>query len=86
MTVEEVRAWLDEQWRRALADSSGGTDPEIDRFVNSGVASLRFAIVTQLLGKIADPSRDLLCLQKGVARSEEDSGGGRWDPRSFAWR
>ena len=83
MTVEETRAWLNEQWWRVLADSSGETDPEIDRFINCNVASLRFAVVTQLLGKIADPLRDLLCLQKGVARSDENSGGGRWDPRSF---
>lgn len=44
MTIEETRTWLNEQWRRALADSSGETDPEFDRFINCNVASLRFAV------------------------------------------
>lgn len=83
MDVDAVRKWLDERWRLALADRDGEIDPATDRFVNSRVVSIRFAIVTQLLGKVAEPSRDLLCLQKGVASSDADSVSGRWDPRSF---
>ena len=86
MNTEEVRQWLRTQWRVAQLAYSGEVDPTVDRFVNSRVASIRFAIVTQLLGKIVDPSRDLLCLQKGVAAADDDAASGRWDPRSFCTR
>ena len=59
-------------------------DPEIDQFVNSSIVSLRYAFVTQLLGKWDDPTRDLLSLQRGTAEGAEDEG--RWDARSFCHR
>ena len=83
MTAGEASDWLEERWQFVLAGAGGDFDPAVDRFVNASVTSIRFAIVTQLLGKIADPRRDLLCLQKGVADSGEHPDDRRWDPRSF---
>lgn len=83
MDTREIRTWLDEQWQRVLQEDGVEIDPEINHFVDSHVASIRFAIFTQLLGKIADPRRDLICLQRGDARPGVASGGARWDPRSF---
>ena len=44
--------------------------------VNDDTVAIRYAVITQLLGKMADPSRDILAIQA--------SGG--WDARSFAKR
>ena len=55
----------------------GGADAEVDRLVNSRLVSIRYAILTQLLGKIADPSRSLMAFQLG----EQEAGA--WDARSF---
>ena len=75
MDDNEARSWLDGQWARARHD--GPDDPAVDKLVNSGVVSIRYALITQLLGKIADPSRDILAIQA--------AGGERgWDARSFA--
>lgn len=81
MTDEQAGAWLNEQWRAALDGDMNASDPEVDRLVDSRVLSIRYAVLTQLLGKVADASRDLLCLQRGDAADAEESG--RWDPRSF---
>ena len=86
MNTDEAGEWLNEQWRRTLEDPAEEIDPAIDRFVNARITSIRFAIVTQLLGKIADPQRDLLCLQKGATRGGDAVTPGRWDPRSFCVR
>lgn len=78
MNNVETRAWLDNEWRRI---SGGGTtvpDPEIDAFVNSSTVAVRYAFVTQLLGKVADGSRSLLYLQSGT------NDRGAWNARSFA--
>ena len=72
MTNEEVRAWLDEEWQIAL-ESPGNLDGQVERLVNSPTASIRFAVFTQLLGKIADPARSLIVLQLAAG----------WDARSF---
>lgn len=81
LTDEQAGAWLDDRWREALNGDMGASDPEVDRLVDSRVLSIRYAVLTQLLGKVADASRDLLCLQRGDAADAEESG--RWDPRSF---
>ena len=82
MNEDAVAAWLDSEWAAALEDDAApAADPETDRLVDSDVVSIRYAVVTQLLGKVADPARDLLCLQRGAAEGAE--GAGRWDPRSF---
>lgn len=78
MDFVESREWLDAAWRQALDAGDQEPDPEVDQLTNSRVKSIRYAIITQLLGKIADPGRNLLALQQG------DDGQGSWDARSFA--
>ena len=85
MTEGELIDWLDAQWEHALANYESEPDPEVDRFIDSSVVSIRYGFFTQLLGKHADPSRDLLCLQRGRRDSEPESTG-RWDPRGFCTR
>ncbi len=81
MNDDGIAAWLEREWAEALDGDAAPVDPEMDRLVDSRVASIRYAVVTQLLGKVADPARDLLCLQRGEAEGAEAAG--RWDPRSF---
>ncbi len=78
MSPEQVRAWVDTEWQRVLEEAEGEPDPDIDRFVNSNIVSLRYAFVTQLLGKAADPARSLMCLQRSSSEK------GAWDARSFS--
>lgn len=85
MDVDEVRQYLDSTWREVVGETMPETaaaqapenDPDIDRFVDSDQVTLRYVVVTQLLGKIADHDRSLLCLQ--MADGEQ----GAWDARSF---
>ena len=78
MDNAEAREWLDAAWDRAL--ESGTTEPDgaIDRFVNSKVTSIRYTVITQLLGKIADSNRSLLWVQ-----SAHEQEFGAWNARSF---
>lgn len=78
MDTEQIRAWLDQAWNDALTGGSADPDAEVDRFVNSKTVSIRYAVLTQLLGKIAVPERSLMFFQAG---SEEP---GAWDARSFS--
>ncbi len=78
MDTEQAREWLDRAWSKVLEAEDKDPDPEVDRLVNSGLVSIRYALLTQLLGKIADRKRGLLILQLG------DGEPGAWDPRSFA--
>ena len=78
---QEAASWLREAWELALASDLTEDDPQFDDMHRSGLVSIRYALVTQLLGKFAQPSRDALCLQRG--RSEGAESAGRWDPRSF---
>ena len=78
MNNEEIRQWLDGEWTRILDKEVHAPDPEIDQFIHSSIVSIRYACVTQLLGKIADHSRHLLSLQAS------DSHPGAWDARSFS--
>ena len=78
MDLDAVRQWLDEEWDKALAEDSAVLDDEIDRVANSTVVSIRYALVTQILGKIADPGRSLLALQLAAGAP------GAWDARSFS--
>ena len=79
MTAQQARELLDQEWQEALAAGDAGEDPEIDALVNSRVVSIRYAVLTQILGKVADPSRNLLALQLGAS-----SEAGAWDARSFS--
>ena len=78
MTPTEARAWLDDEWASALASNQTAQDPDVDELANSKGVAVRYALVTQLLGKIADSSRDL----RAVQLSEGESGA--WDARSFS--
>lgn len=80
MSSEATRLWLNEQWTDILDEAESSADPELDRFVDSTILTIRYAIVTQLLGKVADHSRSLLSLQASDIRP------GAWDPRSFCKR
>ena len=84
MNDEGLNVWLDSQWEQALASFDSEPDEEIDRFIGSSLVSIRYAVFTQLLGKLADADRDLLCLQRGDP--ETANADGRWDPRSFCTR
>lgn len=85
MNESDLTLWLEKQWEQVLSAYESDPDQEVDRFIDSPVASIRYATLTQLLGKVSDPTRDLLCLQKGKQDSEaEDTG--RWDPRGFCTR
>ncbi len=77
MDAVAAREWLDAEWRTVLATADPTPDPEIDRLVNSKVTSIRYALITQIVGKIADPSRSLFYLQIG------DGEPGAWNARSF---
>ena len=78
MDAEGARAWLDGEWAVALEAGDDEPDAEIDRLANSKGVAVRYALVTQLLGKIADPARDLRSVQLA------DGSGGAWDARSFS--
>ncbi len=78
MDYVEARNWLDCAWQAALDDGSQDADPKVDRLTNSPVKSIRYAIATQLVVKIADPNRNLLSVQ------QKDDAEGAWDARSFA--
>ena len=78
MDNNEIRQWLDQEWEQVLAQNDQTNDPIVDSFVNSDVVGVRYAFVTQLLGKVADPSRNLLALQAGAGLQ------GAWNARSFS--
>ena len=78
MDNAEAREWLDMEWDRAVAENDMAPDALMDILANSKTVSIRYALVTQMLGKIADPTRNLLTLQLGASIP------GAWDARSFA--
>ncbi len=75
MNDSEARSLLDAEWQIALAKSDQNPDAKIDSIVNSRVQSVRYAVVTQLLGKIADPNRGVLCCQSGTGDPLSNIGG-----------
>lgn len=79
MNDHEVKAWLECQWQTVLALDNDNNDPDIDALVNSKVVSIRYALMAQLLGKIADRGRDILSMQRGKDPSIDDT----WNARSF---
>ena len=68
-------------WQEALADPNPTIDPSIDELIRCSVVSVRYALLTQLLGKVIDESRDALSIQRGESTTADESG--RWDARSF---
>ena len=78
MNNAEVREWLDDEWAAVLEANITKPDWGIDELANSNTVAIRYSLFTQLLGKIADPSRNLLAVQQGA------SAPGAWDARSFS--
>lgn len=74
MDYTKSKTLISDKWAKVRIRST--PDPEIDKFIESPVVSIRYAFVTQILGKLTDSSRDILALQ--VAAGEG------WDARSFA--
>ena len=68
-------------WLEALAEAAPRLDDSIDELINCDVVSIRYALLTQLLGKFCDAGRDALSIQRGDAETAEAAG--RWDARSF---
>ena len=74
------------RWLEALADDNPAIDDGIYRLINCDVVSVRYALLTQLLGKLTNHNRDALSIQRGDADTAESAG--RWDARSCCcvWR
>ena len=72
---------LQKMWLAVLAEPNPAINDDIDGLITSNVVSIRYALLTQLLGKLSDHSRDTLSIQRGEAATAEDAG--RWDARSF---
>ena len=51
--LERLRA----MWQEALANTNTEIDDAIDKLVTCSVVSIRYALLTQLLGKLSDPTR-----------------------------
>ena len=68
-------------WLDALADANPEIDAGIAELINCDVVSIRYALLTQLLGKLDNPGRDALSVQRGEATTAEDAGS--WNARSF---
>lgn len=68
-------------WLAALAETAPQVDDSVEELINCDVVSIRYALLTQLLGKLADHRRDALSIQRGEADTAEAAG--RWDARSF---
>lgn len=78
---EEASEKLKSLWFETIGNDEKEPDPDIDYLIHSDSVSIRFATITQLLGKVTNERLDILCLQKGDKEDREQSG--RWDPRSF---
>jgi hypothetical protein len=61
-------------WFEMLADTQAETRDGIDELINCDVVSIRYALLTQLLGKMVDPQRDAMSIQRGDAATAEAAG------------
>ncbi len=85
---ERARGILDAAWKEISEEDGKARSREISpavrariaQLLNSEAVSFTYSLPTQLLGKVADPRLDALCLQRG---ENEES---QWDPRGFAAR
>lgn len=85
---ERARRILNEVWKDVSnkdreAESqevSAETRARISALLTSERVSFPYSLPTQLLGKVANPELDALCLQRG----ENENDASQWDPRSFA--
>lgn len=81
MSETEVKEWLLNAWEQVIGNMAKDPDPDMDILVDSNVVAIRYAIITQLLGKFADHQRDALCLKRGKAQGSGAEK--RWDARSL---
>ncbi len=72
---------LRSMWLEALPETAPQVDDGLDELINCDVVSIRYALLTQLLGKLDDHRRDALSIQRGDAAIAEAAG--HWDARSF---
>ena len=72
---------LRSMWSEVIRSPDEASDPGIDQLIRCSVVSIRYALVTQLLGKVVDRTRDALSIQRGDSATADESG--RWDARSF---
>jgi hypothetical protein len=75
---DRAKEILHELWETVLDDDSLNASDAIRSLINHNQVSIRFCLPTQLLGKLTEPSLDVLSLQKGKGQP------GQWDPRGFA--
>ena len=75
--LEQLRAL----WAETLEEEEPQMDGDIDELINCNVVSIRYALLTQLLGKFCDAGRDALSIQRGDFEIAEIAG--HWDARSF---
>lgn len=87
------REVLDELWKAALdaqaarpddgeqRQEAAALDAEAEALLRSRIKSIRYAAITQLLGKALDPEVDVHALQKGKEGSEAPPGA--WNARSL---
>ena len=75
--LEQLRAL----WAETLEEEALQIDEGIDELINCDVVSIRYALLTQLVGKFCDAGRDALSIQRGEAETADAAG--RWDARSF---
>ena len=68
-------------WDQTLADPDAAVHETIHELITCAVVSIRYALLTQLLGKVVDSSRDALSIQRGDGSTADAAG--RWDSRSF---
>ena len=68
-------------WLAVLEEPNPAINDDIKVLTNCSVVSIRYALLTQLLGKFADHNRDALSIQRREATNAELAG--RWDARSF---
>ena len=68
-------------WSETLTSPDAAIDDAIHELITCRVVSIRYALLTQLLGKAVDQNRDVLSIQRGQADTAEAAG--RWDARSF---
>ena len=72
---------LRSMWLEALLEPAPQVDDGLDELLNCDSVSIRYALLTQLLGKLDDHTRDALSIQRGDAATAKAAG--RWNARSF---
>ena len=52
MNDDGIAAWLEREWAEALDGDAAPVDPEMDRLVDSKVASIRYAVYRITIGEL----------------------------------